>query len=469
MNIQTTMLYIGLGIASLANIASVQSNKPNVLFVFIDDLGWKDLGCYGGKFIETPAADSLAAEGMMFTQAYASPVCSPTRASLISGQNAARHGVWEVIGVNDRPYAKMSSPLRKLEIDENIQTYADILNKEGYTCGLIGKWHAGRTPQAHGFCKIDKKIHDPVLKKYAHENDEHKVGEITANSIEFLSKNKDNPFFLCVSHHAAHAPLIARDDLINKYRKKLRKTGITDVHPNYAALVEMADESLRMLLDELKALKLEDNTMVVFYSDNGGMIKDMYLKQPEALATTMAPLRWQKGSLYEGGIRVPFIVKWPGKIKPGTSSEQMLNSFDLFSTFVDVCGGTIPQEQVTDGLSLVPVLRGETELLERDTLYWHFPTSMWTRSPAGAIRKGDYKLIEHFEDGRIELFNLKDDIGETVNLLYSESEKASELLSALTAWRRSLDAQMPTPNPNYDPVRAHEHAYHKWLEPKQKK
>lgn len=441
-----------------------QDSQPNILFFLLDDLGWKDLGCYGGTFIDTPHADQLAAEGIRFTQAYASPVCSPTRASIISGQNAARHGIWEVIGVNDRPFAKMKSPPKATELRGGILTYADILNKEGYTCGLAGKWHAGRTPQAHGFTNIDEGIHDQELSRYAEENPEHKVGSITAKSVEFLRKNKKKPFMLCVSHHMVHAPLMARSEVVEKYKKKLRETGITDIHPVYAAMTEIADESLGMLLDELKNLGLEENTVIVLYSDNGGMIRDMYLKQPEPLATTMKPLRDQKGSLYEGGIRVPLIVKWPGKALKGAICDEMVHSFDLFSTFIDIGGGTLPQQQAIDGVSLVPLVIGEKSTLERDALHWHFPTCQWTRSPAGAIRKGDYKLIEHYTDGSLELYNLEQDIGETVNLIYKEPEIARELLDELQNWRSSVAAEVPIANPEYDPLKERKLGYHKWLE-----
>lgn len=441
---------------ALPQCVSAKSDKPNILFFLIDDMGWKDLGCYGGNFIETPVADKLAADGIRFTNAYSSPVCSPARASLISGQNAARTGVWEVIGVNDRPYAKMKSPPKSEQLNEGIKSYADILNKEGYTCGLVGKWHVGRTPEAHGFSKIDLKIYDAKLAEYAKNNDQHQVGEITANAIEFIRENKTKPFVICVSHTAVHAPSLAREDLIRKYKTKLIKTGIDDVHPTYAAMAAMVDESLGMLLDELKVLGLSENTVVVLYSDNGGLIGDMYLGIPEPMATNMAPLRGQKGSLYEGGIRVPLIVKWPGKVKPSTVSNEMVNSYDLFSTFVELGGGKIPATQQTDGISLVPIIKGEKISLNRDAIYWHFPTSQWTRNPVGAIRKGDYKLIEHYDDGSLELFDLKDDIGETINLVNKKQEKAKELLNDLKAWRTSIGAKMPTPNPNYDPIREKE-------------
>ena len=457
------IITLNLLLAIAGHLFGQAVNKPNILLFFIDDLGWKDLGSYGGDFAETPVADKLAADGMRFTNAYAAPTCSPTRVSLISGKNPTRHGVWEVIGVVDRPYAKMKSPPKERELKEGILTYADILNKQGYVCGSVGKWHAGRSPQAHGFIPIPEEIEDPILQEYAEINHDRDVGEITAKAIEFIRDNKDQPFVISVNHVAVHAPLYAREDLIKKYQQKLWRTGIINVHPTYAAMIEMVDESLGMLLNELEVLGLTENTVVILYSDNGGLISDMYLTVPTPLAGTLAPLRGQKGSLYEGGIRVPFIVKWPGKVSPGSVSHEMMNSYDLFSTFVEIGGGKIPDSQEIDGISLVPVLKGEQEKLDREALYWHFPTNQWTRTPMGAIRKGDYKLIEHFETGELELFNLKEDIGETINLVNRRPEKARELFEDMEAWRKSLNAPMPVPNPDYDPVREKELGRHRFL------
>jgi uncharacterized sulfatase len=216
----------------------------------------------------------------------------------------------------------MKSPPKATMLEEGIVTYADILNREGYTCGLVGKWHAGRTPQNHGFCTIVTRVHDQKLRLYAESNPHHQVGPITANAIEFIRENKDNPFLLCVSHHMVHAPLQAREEVFEKYERKLRSTGMTEVHPSYAAMAEIGDESLGMLLNELTTFGLDQNTVIVFYSDNGGLTGDMYLRESTPMATTMYPLRDQKGSLYEGGIQVPLIIKWPGAGKGGPYPER---------------------------------------------------------------------------------------------------------------------------------------------------
>lgn len=440
---------------------TLAKQQPNILFIFIDDLGYKDLTCYGSPLIETPHIDKLASDGMKFKNAYAYAVCTPTRSSLISGQNSARTNVWEVIGENgaigvvDKPYARMKSPEKAVAIPDGIITYADILKKEGYSVAHVGKWHAGRTPEEEGFDNIDKaKIKDPKLVAYAHHNEEWEVGAYTAKAIEYIREHKDGPFMMNLHHHAVHAPIKGRKDLIAKYQAKIKRTGVTCIHPEYAAMTEMVDESVGVLMDELDNLGLTDNTIVVFYSDNGGMVGDIILNEP--LGTTLLPLRGQKGGLYEGGIRVPLIVKWPGAVTPGTTSYERVMCFDLFSTFVEMGGGKIPSDQVCDGLSIVPIVKQEKETLGRDALYWHFPTSQWTRTPQGAIIKGDYKLVEDMVTGRVELFNITDDIGETVNLATAKPEITRDLLDDLKAWRKEMGAELPTLNPNFDPTRENE-------------
>ena len=456
------LLFIGVSEALHAK----KSKKPNILFIFIDDLGYKDLSCYGGAFIETPHIDKLASEGMRFTHAYAYPVCTPTRASLISGQNSARTNVWEVIGENaigvvDKPYAKMSSPEKALAIPEEIVTYAEILKKEGYAVGHVGKWHASRTPGEEGFDNLDNvKIKDPALVEYANNNKEWKVGGYTAQAMEFIRENKSRPFMMNLHHHAVHVPIKGRKDLIAKYKAKINETGFKAVNPEYAAMTEMVDESVGVLLNELDDLGLVENTVVIFYSDNGGLVDDISASVP--WATSNLPLRGQKGGLYEGGIRVPLIVRWPGKVEAGTKCAEKVMSFDLFSTFVDIAGGTIPSDQVCDGISIVPLVTGEQESLDRDALFWHFPTMQWTRTPQGAIIKRDYKLVEDMVTGRVELFNLTDDVGETIDLANVKPEIARELLEDLRAWRKEMGAELPTPNPNFDPTREHKKGKAVW-------
>ena len=303
-------------------------------------------------------------------------------------------------------------------------------------------------------------INDPALIEYANKNQEWKIGEITAKSIEFIRENKDKPFMLNLSHLAVHVPIKYRADLGAKYRVKIRKNGVRNINPHYSAMTEMVDESVGVLLEEVERLGLAENTVVIFYSDNGGLIHDLILNEP--LATSNLPLRGQKGGLYEGGIRVPLIVRWPGKVEPGTMCNEKVMSFDLFSTFVDLGGGEIPSGQITDGISIVPLIKQEAESLDREALYWHFPTTKWTRSPAGAIIKGDYKLLEDYETGRIELYDLANDIGETINLAYVKPELATELLNDFHKWRKEVGAELPIPNPDYDQAREEYMGKHHW-------
>lgn len=437
-----------------------QPENPNIVFIIIDDMGMNDLGCYGNPIVETPVMDNFASESMLFTQAYASPVSSATRTSILSGQNTGRHGVWEVLGCHDRPYAQMRSPEFRQELPEEIETYADILTDAGYDCGIFGKWHAGRTPAEEGFGGCDIKITDPELQKYAKKYNFQQAGKITAQSIEFMRKNQDKPFMLCVSHFLVHAPLEAPAKLTEYYKQKMRQSGITDWHPQYLSMIDMVDNSVGMVLAELKALGLEENTIVVIASDNGGLEDDRILATP--LAGCNDPYRSQKGDLYEGGIRIPLVVKWPGQVAPGSVCDELVVNYDLFSTFVELGGGTAPADQVADGLSLVPLLKGEVESLDREAIYWHFPTNMWTRNPVGAIRKGDYKLIENFLDGSVELYNVVHDRSEVVDLSKFMPELSASLLKDLQQWRAEVGAELPTPNPDYDPLRAHEMAQDWW-------
>ncbi|MCU0917912.1 MAG: sulfatase [Planctomycetes bacterium] len=430
-------------------------NRVNILVVLMDDLGWRDLGCYGGRFIDTPAADRLAGQGMRFTDAYAAaPVCSPTRASLLTGQYPGRIGMYEVTQLRDRPYARLISPPLARELPESLETVAEILNRRGYVCGSVGKWHVGRTPVEEGFVPVAARLDDPELAALAARSPQKQIGRITAQALHFLRTPRDRPFLLFVNHHAVHAPLEARPELIEKYQAKATRTGVTAIHPAYAAMTEMGDQSLARVLAELDRLDLADKTVVIFASDNGGLIEDPHLKPPVPLATSNLPLRSHKGDLYEGGIRVPLLVRWPGKVAPGSICRVPVTSPDLFATILDLAGAAAPAGQSADGVSLLPLLHG-TGGLQRDCLFWHFPTSMWSRWPGGAIRKGDFKLIEFYEDNRVELYDLANDLGETRDLAARRPDLANDLRRELQRWRQSIGARMPAPNPAFDPARAH--------------
>jgi len=429
-------------------------DRPNILVVLMDDLGWRDLACYGNRLIETPAADRLAKQGMRFTDGYAAaPVCSPTRASLLTGQYPGRIGMYEVIQLRDRPFAKLVSPSLERELPQALETVADMLSHRGYTCGSVGKWHVGRTPVEEGFVAIPERLDDPELVALAERSPQKQIGRLTAQTFHFLREHRNQPFLLYLNHHAVHAPLEARPELIEKYETKAARTGVADIHPVYAAMTEMGDESLGQVLAELDRLGQADSTVVIFTSDNGGLIEDQHLRIPVPLATSNLPLRSQKGDLYEGGIRIPLIVRWPGRVESGSVCRVPVTSPDLFATILDLAGAEPPPGQPVDGVSLLPLLR-QTGGLQRDALFWHFPTSMWSRWPGGAIRQDRWKLIEFFEEDRVELYDLANDLREANDMAAKHPEIVAKLRGELHRWRRSINARMPTANPDFDPNRA---------------
>ena len=435
--------------------------KPNIVFILVDDMGWSDLVCYGNRFHETPNIDRLAAQGMRFTNAYAAaPVCSPTRASIVSGQYPARVGITDFIAGHTRPYARLNMLRNRQQyMPLETATFAESLSAAGYTCGAFGKWHLGGRkyfPDKQGFAESvvtggwahfgNSSIPDLGLTK-----DDYLAEVLTDQAEAFLETHQDRPFCLYLSHYAVHLPLEARKELIAKYEAKAKpETGVNN--PVYAAMVEHVDQSTGRVLAKLDELGLTDNTVVVFFSDNGGL-RHIYTGDGE-IVTTNAPLRDEKGSLYEGGIREPLIVRWPGVVEPGATCDTPTTSVDFYPTMLELAGARPPVGQTLDGLSLMPVLKGKKRL-KRDTLYWHYPHYHHT-TPAGAIRKDDWKLIEYFEDGRLELYNLGNDIGETTNLAEKHPRRARRLQRQLAAWRAEVGAEIPTPNPDYDPARAHE-------------
>jgi len=447
---------MGLGAASmavprLACAARASRKKPNILFILIDDLGWSDVGCYGNQFHETPNVDRLARQGMRFTDAYAAcPVCSPTRASILAGQYPARVGVTDFIPGHWRPYEKLKVPINRQQyLPLETVTLPEVLKQAGYVTGHIGKWHLGgrqHSPRNQGF--------DYVTSGVRNRNDKQVTG-FTDAAIKFISENRDKPFFLHLSHHTVHIPLEAPKELIEKYERK-PKPGDGVNNPVYAAMIEHLDSSIGRILKKLNELGLANDTVVVFFSDNGGLRQRFDGKG--TTVTTNAPLRDEKGTLYEGGIREPLIVRWPGVVKPGSVCSVPVSSVDVCPTFLETAGVKGDPSHVLDGESLLPLLK-QTGELKRDAVFWHYPHYHHS-TPAGAIRTGDWKLIEFFEDNRLELYNLKTDIGEKNNLAQEMPEKARELQWRLAGWRRSVKADMPTPNPDFDRARRYEWGRH---------
>jgi len=446
--------------AGAKSTAREPKRPPNFVFILADDLGWSDVGCYGNTFNETPNIDGLARQGMRFTDAYATcPVCSPTRASILSGQYPARLGLTDFIRGHQRPFEKLTVPVNRQQyMPLEIVTIAEALKPAGYMSGAFGKWHLGgreHFPDKQGF---DSTL---VTSGWGHfgnnsvpniqiGKDEY-LTEVLADHCErFMETNRDKPFFLYMSHFAVHIPLEARQQLIEKYEKKPKPpTGVNN--PIYAAMVEHVDISVGRILKKIDDLGLADNTVVVFYSDNGGL-RQMYTGEGP-IVTTNAPLRDEKGTLYEGGIREPLIVRWPGVVKPHTECKVPVTSVDFYPTFLDIARLKGDASHTLDGESILPLLKRKRRL-NRDAIYWHYPHYHHS-TPAGAIRRGDYKLLEFYDDGRVELYNLRKDIGETNNLAAQKPDLAANLQKQLAAWRKSVNADMPTKNPNHDAVRAH--------------
>ena len=420
------------------------TEKPNFLFILIDDLGWMDLGYYGSTFHETPIIDQMAREGARFTDAYsAAPVCSPTRASIMTGKYPARLHLTDFIPGHRRPWAKLTVPKFRRQLPVEEMTIAKALQTTGYVSTTIGKWHlGGRRPTEYGF--------DQFVFSNQDDNDK-RVGRFTGEALRFMERYKDRPFFLFLSHDTVHIPLEANEELIAKYKAKLNP-GHVQRNAVYAAMIEALDDSVGRLLKKLDELEIADRTVVIFTSDNGGLIQKYTGSGP--VVTSNAPLRSEKGTLYEGGIRVPLIVRWPRVVKPDSVCNVPVSSVDFYPTILDLAGVEGASGHSFDGTSLVPLLK-QTGQIERDAIYWHYPHYHHT-APCGAIRQGVFKLIEFYEDGRLELYNLEADIGETNNLADKEPTKAAALRKKLSDWRGAVDAQMPTLNPNHDPAKAHE-------------
>jgi arylsulfatase A-like enzyme len=435
--------------------------KPNVVLIVADDLGQRDLGCYGSTYYRTPNIDRLAGQGVRFAAAYAAcPVCSPTRASILTGKYPQRFDLTDWLpGRPDRPDQKLLRPRLRTELPLEEVTLAEALKAAGYATAHVGKWHLGGKgfgPREQGFDLNVAGDHTGTPRSYFAPfrnkdgvmpgledapDGQYLTDRLTDEAVKFVAANRDQPFFLYLPHYAVHTPLRAKKELEAKY--KPGRPG-TQNNPVYAAMVESLDESVGRVLKALDDHKLADNTLVIFTSDNGGLATR---EGPSTPATINAPLREGKGHLYEGGIRVPLIIRGPG-VMSDTTSAVPASSIDLFPTVLDVCG--VRSDSEPDGLSLVPVFAGGT--VERDELCWHYPhyANQGSR-PGGAIRAGDFKLIEFYENGRKELFNVKQDAGESRNLAAEKPLIVNNLAARLNDWRRAVGARMPTPNPDYRP------------------
>lgn len=447
-----------------AAIVAAEGPPPNVVLILADDLGWADLGCYGSTFHRTPNLDRLAADGMRFTDAYAAcPVCSPTRCALMTGCYPQRYQITDWLpGRNDRPDQKLRRPQLRQELPLEAVTLAEVLKKSGYATALIGKWHLGGEgfePQNQGFdlriggdkSGTPKSYFAPfkLNNRFMPGLEEAPEGQYltdryTLEAEKFITSHQDEPFFLYLPHNAVHTPLRGKPELVKKYSQEggLGKQS----NPVYAAMLESLDEGVGRVVAKLEELKLTDKTLVIFTSDNGGLATLEGMKAP---ATINSPLREGKGYLYEGGVRVPLIAKWPKQIGAGSQCGVPVITQDLFATICAVCRTTPPDK--IDGRDICPQLKGSTENVH-DALYWHYPHyANQGGKPGGAIRAGDFKLVEYYENGRRELFNVKQDISESRNLAAEQPEVVKDLAAKLDAWRKEVGALMPTPNPDYTP------------------
>ncbi|MBQ0077164.1 MAG: sulfatase [Bacteroidales bacterium] len=496
--------------------------KPNVVFILIDDMGWCDLGCYGSEFYETPNIDALAGQGVRFTDAYAScHVSSPARASLLTGLYPASNGVTDWLpGRREYPFQKSSTTRVEQDLPHNIPNIAGTMKDNGYATAIIGKWHLGETgavPQEYGF-----DIHIPNgylrgwpdtyyypfgMNGYDGQPGDYLTDKMTDEAIDYIASHKDEPFFLLLSHFATHDPIQGRPDLVEKYTRKLaswqrpdRPGYILEGNPddpdalsreeclallsqdeykanrilphnlvkikqiqdnvNFAAMVGAVDESVGRVVSALDSLGLSENTIVIFFADNGGMSAANYGnpnkftpigKEDLAYASSMLPLRGGKGWMYEGGLRVPLIIKWPGQGSEGVECRTPVTTPDLYSTIVSMTGSKAPADAGSDGVDISPLLKGGK--IRNRAIYWHFPhySNHGMVSPCGAIRRGNYKLIEYYDNGTVQLFDVKNDIGETCDIAAEHPLKVARLRRELASWRKKVGAKMPTPNASYNP------------------
>jgi len=463
----------------LTGHAEAAGRKPNVVFILIDDLGYNDVGCYGSTFHETPNIDRLASQGMRFTNGYAAcPVCSPTRASIMCGKYPARINLTNFLKggrkLKGSPIIPPTDWADQMEPEE--LTIAEALKSAGYATCFIGKWHLysrhnyadGKyLPEKQGFDINIGGIHSgmprsffwpkwkgnpPIEGKF---EGEYLPDRLSNEAVKFIDANKDKPFLLYLSHYTVHIPIQAKSGTIRKYQDKLAANKLpkgVQRNPYYAAMVEHMDDSVGRVLRAITRNKLEQDTIVIFTSDNGGLVTREGRNTP---ATTQAPLRAGKGYLYEGGIREPWIVKWPGVTKPASVCDQAVISNDFLPTICEMTGVKLGEKGrkthgPIDGVSFTALLKDPDATLDRDALYWHYPHfSNQGGRPGGAVRIGDFKLIERYENGKLELYDLSKDISEKNNLAKKMPDKAKQMQKKLAAWLKEMDAQMPVANPGF--------------------
>lgn len=484
----TLTLLTALLLAPLAALDAADAPKPNVIVILADDLGWADLSCYGSTFHESPNLDKLAAQGMRFTQAYSSsPYCSPSRAAIMTGHHPARVKITDYIPSNGKS-GKLLPAEMKMELPLEEVTMAEVLRDAGYATWHVGKWHLGERgflPEDQGFEVNIAGNHSGAPTSffwpYGHDNPaaakryhgspvpglveggqqgEHLCDRLTSEAMKLIEKRKpEQPFFLYLPFYDVHTPIMAKPELVKKYEAKAARLGLppvpktpsftednrtqggsqtkmpeTQVNPTYAAMIETMDTNVGLLMAKLDELGIADNTLILFTSDNGGHN-----------VTSNRPLRGCKGWLYEGGVREPWIVKWPGVTKPGSTCDVPVMNTDILPTVLKVCG--LPSEPALhkDGVSFASLLKGETKPVH-DALFWHFPHyGNHGSGPCSSVRVGDWKLIHWLEDDSVELFDVVNDPGEKTDLAARQPDRVKDLRARLEAWRKETDANMPRP------------------------
>ena len=459
---------------TLCLFAQAGGTKMNVVFILVDDWGWADAGVQGSDYFETPNIDRLAREGMRFTQAYAAAaICSPTRAAILTGKSPARLDmtIWHEGAVRG---GSKNKRLLEAKAEANLPlaevTLAELFKQQNYFTAHIGKWHLGKAafyPETQGYdvniggtyWGAPATFHWPYRGPWSKNDPElryvpvgpGKTGDyltdkLTDHALRIIGQQKDRPFFLSLWFHTVHTPIEGKPELVKRFEKK--PAGKIHSHAEYAAMLASLDENIGRVLRQLDDLKLAGRTVVILTSDNGG-VDFPTAKSGNRPPTRNVPFRAGKGTLYEGGLRVPLIIRWPGRTRPGTECATQVTSQDFFSTLADALGQTDAPRH--DGVSLLPLLKNPKAPLNREALFWHYPHYYPRMTPASAIRAGDWKLIHYYEDNRMELFNLKNDPAENKNLITAQSAKAKPLREKLDAWRNETDAKAPTKNPDWRP------------------
>lgn len=453
--------------------SSTKSSQLNFVVILIDDMGWTGLSGYGSDLHQTPYIDRFAERSMKFTNAYASAsICTPTRAALLTGKYPARLDmtIWHEMAKTPQQNKKLIPPIVENNLPHSEVTIAETLRQAGYKTGHVGKWHLGEAshyPETQGFdftfggcfwgCPAtfyfpyrgmygggDNRHYRyiPGIDSTESREGEHLTDRLTDEALGFIDRASNDPFFLYMSYYTVHTPIEGKPEVADRYAKIIEPS-MDHQNAHFAAMHETLDDNVGRMLEKLQTEGIADRTVVILTSDNGGFIGS----SEGQIVTSNKPLRSGKGSLYEGGVRVPLIIYWPGVTQAGSVSDESVATMDLYPTLTDMIGLTVKED--LDGLSLTSLLKNPRTQLDRETLFWHYPHYYGTTTPVSSIRQGSWKLLEYYEDGHLELYDLDTDLSETKNLASSKPQLAKRLQKTLADWRVSVNASLPKPNPNW--------------------